>query len=162
MPDPRGNAPEGAVFEAKSLLSGEGIRWMSTSLVTNFVEFVPLGTVLVALLGVGVAERSGLAVRGNPRHGARRAAEARDGRGRLRGRGEQHRGEMGYVVLIPLAMAIFPRARAAPARGMAAAFAGVSGGYSANLLIGTVDPLLAGITRGLARLIEPAYTVHPA
>jgi aminobenzoyl-glutamate transport protein len=69
---------------------------------------------------------------------------------------------MGYVVLIPLAMAIYHSLGRHPLAGMAAAFAGVSGGYSANLLIGTVDPLLAGITQEAARLIDPAYEVHPA
>jgi len=70
--------------------------------------------------------------------------------------------EMGYVVLIPLAMTIFYALGRHPFAGMAAAFAGVSGGYSANLLIGTVDPLLAGITQEAARLIDPGYEVHPA
>ena len=69
---------------------------------------------------------------------------------------------MGYVVLIPLAMAIFHSLGRHPFAGMAAAFAGVSGGYSANLLIGTVDPLLAGITEEAARIIDPTYEVHPA
>jgi aminobenzoyl-glutamate transport protein len=58
--------------------------------------------------------------------------------------------EMGYVVLIPLAMAIYHSLGRHPLAGMAAAFAGV-GGYSANMLIGTVDPLLAGITEEAAR-----------
>jgi len=70
--------------------------------------------------------------------------------------------EMGYVVLVPLAGVIFLALGRHPLAGMAAAFAGVSGGYSANLLIGTVDPLLAGITEEAARLIDPDYTVHAA
>jgi len=162
VPDPRVNAPEGAVFEAKSLLSGEGVRWMSTSLVTNFVEFVPLGTVLVALLGVGVAERSGLLsaviramVLGAPKQLVTVVVV-------FAGVVSNTASEMGYVVLIPLAMAIFHALGRHPLAGMAAAFAGVSGGYSANLLIGTVDPLLAGITQEAARLVDPEYEVHPA
>src|SRR5690606_35833497 len=70
--------------------------------------------------------------------------------------------EAGYVVLVPLAGVIFRALGRHPIAGMAAAFAGVSGGYSANLLIGTVDPLLAGITQEAARLIDPIYQVHPA
>ncbi|HAC16930.1 MAG TPA: aminobenzoyl-glutamate transporter [Bacteroidetes bacterium] len=70
--------------------------------------------------------------------------------------------EMGYVVLIPLAAVVFYSLGRHPLAGLAAAFAGVSGGYSANLLIGTVDPLLAGITEEAARLIDPGYMVHPA
>ena len=48
-----------------------------------------------------------------------------------------------------------------PLAGLAAAFAGVSGGYSANLLLGTVDPLLSGITEAAAHLLDPAYSVGP-
>ncbi len=159
--DPRpGNA--GELFVARSLMSGEGIRWMSENLVTNFTGFVPLGTVLVALLGVGVAERSGLltaAVRamvlGAPKQLVTVVIV-------FAGVMSNTASEMGYVVLIPLAMAIFHSLGRHPFAGMAAAFAGVSGGYSANLLIGTVDPLLAGITQEAARLIDPSYEVHPA
>jgi len=63
---------------------------------------------------------------------------------------------------VPLAGVIFLSLGRHPLAGMAAAFAGVSGGYSANLFIGTVDPLLAGITEEAARLIDPDYAVHPA
>jgi aminobenzoyl-glutamate transport protein len=70
--------------------------------------------------------------------------------------------EAGYVILVPLAGVIFLAVGRHPIAGMAAAFAGVSAGYSANLLIGTVDPLLAGITEEAAQLIDPGYTVHPA
>jgi aminobenzoyl-glutamate transport protein len=159
--DPRPGA-DGAMFTVRSLMSGEGVRWMSANLVTNFTGFVPLGTVLVALLGVGVAERSGLlttAVRalvlGAPKNLVTAVIV-------FAGVVSNTASEMGYVVLIPLAMAIYHSLGRHPLAGMAAAFAGVSGGYSANLLIGTVDPLLAGITEEAARIIDPTYEVHPA
>ena len=66
---------------------------------------------------------------------------------------------MGYVVLVPLAAVVFYSLGRHPLAGLAAAFAGVSGGYSANLFIGTVDPLLSGITTEAARLIDPTYEV---
>ena len=69
--------------------------------------------------------------------------------------------ELGYVVLIPLAAMIFHSLGRHPLAGLAAAFAGVSGGYSANLLLGTVDPLLSGITEAAAHLLDPGYTVGP-
>lgn len=159
--DPRPGA-DGAVFTVRSLMSGEGIRWMSESLVTNFTGFVPLGTVLVALLGVGVAEKSGLlttAVRalvlGAPKNLVTVVVI-------FAGIMSNTASEMGYVVLIPLSMAIYHSLGRHPLAGMAAAFAGVSGGYSANLLIGTVDPLLAGITEEAAQILDPTYEVHPA
>ena len=154
----RGVAEDGMI-RAVSLLNGDGIRRIFTSLVTNFTSFAPLGVVLVAMLGVGVAERSGLlsaAVRGMvlsaPRHVVTVAIV-------FAGIVSNTASEVGYVVLIPLAGAIFYALDRHPLAGMAAAFAGVSGGYSANLLIGTLDPLLAGITEESARLIDPDYSV---
>ena len=159
--DPR-PATAGQLLTVSSLLTGDGIRWISQNLVRNFTNFVPLGTVLVALLGVGVAEKSGLlttAVRalvlGAPKNQVTFIIV-------FAGVLSNTASEMGYVVLIPLAMAIFHSLGRHPLAGMAAAFAGVSGGYSANLLIGTVDPLLAGITEEAARLVAPGYEVHPA
>jgi aminobenzoyl-glutamate transport protein len=156
----RGRAPEG-VIEAVSLLNAEGIRRIVENLVSNFVGFVPLGTVLVALLGVGVAEKSGLL------GAAIRAMVLRAPKNLvvvalvLAGVLSNTASEMGYVVLVPLAGVIFYALGRHPLAGIAAAFAGVSGGYSANLLIGTVDPLLSGITQESARLIDPDYVVHP-
>ncbi len=154
----RGVAEDGMI-RAVSLLNGDGVRLIFTSLVTNFTNFAPLGVVLVAMLGVGVAERSGLlsaAVRAMvlsaPRHVVTVALV-------FTGIVSNTASEVGYVVLIPLAGAIFYALGRHPLAGMAAAFAGVSGGYSANLLIGTIDPLLAGITQEAARLIAPDYVV---
>jgi aminobenzoyl-glutamate transport protein len=71
-------------------------------------------------------------------------------------------GEIGYVLLIPLAAITFHAVGRHPIAGLAAAFSGVSGGYSANLLLGTVDPLLAGLSQEAARIIDPAYLVNPS
>lgn len=161
--DPRpvgasGRADDGMI-RAVSLLSADGVRRIWTGLVTNFTGFAPLGVVLVAMLGVGVAEKSGLlsaAVRGMvlgaPRHVVTVVIV-------FAGIISNTASEVGYVVLIPLAGAIFYALGRHPLAGMAAAFAGVSGGYSANLLIGTIDPLLAGITQEAARLIDAEYVV---
>ncbi len=154
----RGVADDGMI-RAVSLLNGDGVRRIWTGLVTNFTSFAPLGVVLVAMLGVGVAEKSGLlsaAVRamvlGAPKHLVTVAIV-------FAGIISNTASEVGYVVLIPLAGAIFYALGRHPLAGMAAAFAGVSGGYSANLLVGTIDPLLAGITQEAARLIDPEYVV---
>jgi aminobenzoyl-glutamate transport protein len=162
VPDVRPSAAAGARIEAISLLNAEGLRLIVTNLVTNFTGFVPLGTVLVALLGVGVADKSGLLsavirtlVLRAPKQMVTIALV-------FAGVISNTAAEMGYVVLIPLAGVIFYGLGRHPLAGMAAAFAGVSGGYSANLLIGTVDPLLAGITEVAAHLIDPTYEVHAA
>jgi aminobenzoyl-glutamate transport protein len=153
---------EGEIIEVVSLMNADGLRMILSNLVDNFVGFAPLGVVLVAMLGVGVAEKSGMlsaAVRGivlkAPKHLVTVAVV-------FAGVLSNTASEMGYVVLVPLAGAVFLALGRHPLAGMAAAFAGVSGGYSANLLLGTIDPLLAGITEEAARLIEPAYTVNAA
>jgi aminobenzoyl-glutamate transport protein len=151
-----------AEIRPANLLSGEGLRRIITSLVGNFAGFAPLGTVLVAMLGVAVAEGSGLL-------GALIRMVVLSAPKRLitviivfAGIMSNAASEAGYVILIPLAAVIFHALGRHPLAGLAAAFAGVSGGYSANLVLGTVDPLLAGITQEAARIIDPSYTVNPA
>ncbi|WP_447077801.1 AbgT family transporter [Shewanella algae] len=163
--DPR---PEGAsgrsadgLIHVVSLMNAEGLRMIVSNLVTNFTGFTPLGTVLVALLGVGIAERSGLLSAGM-------RALVMGASKRLvtltivfAGIVSNTAAELGYLVLIPMAAMIFHSLGRHPLAGLAAAFAGVSGGYSANLLLGTVDPLLSGITEAAAQMIDPDYTVGP-
>ena len=152
----------GAEIRAVNLLSAEGLRRIITSLVQNFAGFAPLGTVLVAMLGVAVAEGAGLlsalirmVVLSAPKRLITLIVV-------FAGIMSNAASEAGYVILIPLAAVIFHAVGRHPLAGLAAAFAGVSGGYSANLVLGTVDPLLAGITQEAARIIDPAYTVNPA
>ena len=162
VPDVRPSAAAGARIEAISLLNAEGLRRIVENLVTNFTGFVPLGTVLVALLGVGVADKSGLlsaVVRSLDLRAPKQLVTVAVV---FAGVVSNTASEMGYVVLVPLAGVIFYGLGRHPLAGMAAAFAGVSGGYSANLLIGTVDPLLAGITEAASQLIDPGYEVHAA
>jgi aminobenzoyl-glutamate transport protein len=156
----RGRSPTGTIV-AVSLLNADGLRRIVENLVSNFVNFVPLGTVLVALLGVGVAEASGLLSAGIRALVLKAPRQLITVAIVLAGVLSNTASEAGYVILVPLAGVIFLALGRHPLAGMAAAFAGVSGGYSANLLIGTVDPLLAGITQEAAQLIDPEYTVHP-
>ncbi|MEC9281754.1 MAG: AbgT family transporter [Bdellovibrionota bacterium] len=164
--DPR---PEGAkgraadgIIRAVSLMNAEGLRQMLTKMVKNFTDFVPLGTVLVSMLGVGVAEKSGLLTAMIRSIVLKAPARFLTFAVVIAGVLSNTASEMGYVVLVPLGGYIFLSVGRHPLAGMAAAFAGVSGGYSANLLIGTVDPLLSGISQEAARLIAPEYVVHPA
>lgn len=185
--DSPGRAP-GGIIEPVSLLNGEGLRRIVSNLVTNFTSFTPLGVVLVALLGVGVAERSGLitaCVRGLVLKAASfkplTAPKIRFLAFLMKPVNfilnpknlvtivicfaaiiSNTASEMGYVVLVPLAAVIFHSMGRHPLAGLACAFACVSGGYSANLFIGTIDPLLAGLTQEAANLIDADYEVHAA
>ncbi|MBK8069531.1 MAG: AbgT family transporter [Rhodanobacteraceae bacterium] len=145
-----------------NLLSAEGLQRIMGSLVTNFTSFAPLGTVLVALIGIGVAEHSGLigaclriVVLNAPRVLLTPIVV-------FAGVMSNMASEIGYVLLVPLAGLLYLSAGRHPILGIAAAFAGVSGGYSANLLLGTIDPLLSGLSQEAARIVDPAYHVSPA
>lgn len=152
----------GATITIFNLLSVEGLHKILTQMIQNFTGFAPLGTVLVSLLGIGIAEGSGLIstvlrliVLKAP---ARLLTMVIVFAGVL----SNTASEVGYVLLVPLAAIIFLAAGRHPLAGLAAAFAGVSGGYSANLLLGTIDPLLAGLSQEAAQIIDPDYEVNPA
>lgn len=142
-----------------SLASAEGLNFQITHLVSNFTGFAPLGIVLVAMLGIGIAERSGL-LRHLLEGLARRTPDA------LlipvvafAGIMSSMAADAGYVVLIPLAGLLFQQAGKSPLLGIAVAFAGVSGGFSANLLVGPVDAMLSGLTTEAAQLVDPVREV---
>ncbi|HYC71344.1 MAG TPA: AbgT family transporter, partial [Opitutaceae bacterium] len=152
----------GQAVQVVNLLNLEGLQRMLTQLVPNFVGFPPLGTVLACLVGIAVAERSGLItaalrliVLATPRRWL--AAVVVFG-GIL-----SHSGaDVGYVLFVPLGAAMFHAVGRHPLAGLAAAFAGVSGGFSANLVLGTIDALLAGITQAAAGVVRPGITVNAA
>ncbi len=146
--------PDGSTVAAVNLLSLAGLNLVLTETVGNFTGFAPVGPVLVAMLGIGLAEQSGLL-------GAALAALVRATRGRflpfvtaLAGVLSSLAVDAGYVVVIPLAGLLFLRAGLPPLAGIACAFAGVSGGFSANLLIGPVDAMLTGIATEAARTVD--------
>ncbi|MFT5315471.1 MAG: aminobenzoyl-glutamate transport protein, partial [Candidatus Krumholzibacteriia bacterium] len=145
-----------------SLLSRHGLHWILENTVENFTGFAPLGTVLVALLGIGVAEKSGLI--GTLLRLLVHAAPARllTFVLVLAGVMSNMASDVGYVLLVPLGAIVFLSVGRHPIAGLAAAFAGVSGGFSANLALGSIDPLLSGISQEAARIMDPTYTVTPA
>ena len=145
--------------EAVSLLTADGIRRMLSQAVPNFTSFAPLGTVLVAMLGVGVAEGTGLIQTGlrklvlsTPKRWITAVVV-------FAGILSNIASDAGYVVLVPLGALVFLSFGRHPLAGLAAAFAGVSGGFSANLMVGPIDALLAGITEPAAQMIRPEYKV---
>lgn len=152
----------GQTIQVVSLLNIEGVQRMLTQLVPNFVAFPPLGTVLACLIGIAVAERTGLIsallrliVLATPR---RWLAPVVVFGGIL-----SHSGaDVGYVLFVPLGAAMFHAVGRHPLAGLAAAFAGVSGGFSANIVLGTIDALLAGLTQAAAVVVRPGIVVTAA
>ena len=147
----------GETLTVKNLLNSEGILYLFQSMVTNFTGFAPLGTVLVTMLGIGLAERSGLisaALRGLVTSVPKQLLTAALVFGGVM---SSMAADAGYVVLTPLGAVLFAGMGRHPLAGLAAAFAGVSGGFSANLLLTSLDPLLGGITQDAAAILNPAY-----
>ncbi len=147
--------------QAVGLLNPEGLRYILTRLISNFTGFAPLGTVLVAMLGVSVADGSGLIaavlkrlVLNTPKRWITATVV-------FAGILSNVAADVGYVILIPLGAILFSAFGRHPIAGLAAAFAGVSGGFSANLLIGALDPMMSGITAEAANIYHPSYSVLP-
>jgi aminobenzoyl-glutamate transport protein len=155
--DPRSQQPIRVVDQ----LSAVALVGFLSNMVKTFVEFPPLGLVIVALLGVGVAEHAGF---------IQAALKAL-----LRVTPKQlltpmlllvailshSAGDSGYVLIIPLGAVMYAAAGRHPVLGITTAFAGVSGGFSANFLPSSLDPLLQGFTQKAAQIIDPNAVVNP-
>ncbi|MEQ9661573.1 MAG: AbgT family transporter [Parasphingopyxis sp.] len=153
---------EASTITAVSLLSAENIRRLWVEMPATFTHFHPLGYVLVVMLGAGVAERAGL-------FGTAMRAGVRNAPTFLLtpivclvGMIGNLAADAAYVVLIPLAGIIFHAAGRHPVAGIAAAFAGVSGGFSANLVPGQLDALLFGITEASVETVFGDFTANIA
>jgi len=155
--DPR----TGKAIVVNNLLTAEALTTFTSGMVKTFIGFHPLGVVLVAMLGIGLADYTGFIKAGlrallnvtSPKiltpmllliaivsHGG---------------------GDAGYVLVIPLGAVIFQAAGRHPLAGIACAFAGVSGGFSANFVPSMLDPLLQGISQAAAQIIDPTVVLNP-
>jgi aminobenzoyl-glutamate transport protein len=144
---------------ATSLLAPGGLYWLLSSMVPNFVSFPPLGIVLVGMLGIGLADRSGFlsallrsALLAVPPRLLTPAVV-------LVGVCSSIALDAGYVVLPPLAAALYHAVGRPPLAGLAAVFAGVAAGFSANLTVTSLDAILAGFSEAGARILDPGYRV---
>jgi aminobenzoyl-glutamate transport protein len=155
--DPR----SGEALVINNLLSGSAFTEFLSVMVTNFSHFHPVGVVLVAMLGIGVAEHTGFinsAIRSllniTP-------AKLLTPMVILVGIVSHSAVDAGYVLVIPLGGVIFYAAGRHPLAGIAAAFAGVSGGFSANFVPSSLDPLLQGLSQAGAQILDPNIVLNP-
>ena len=155
--DPRTGEP----LQVANQLSGAALTTFFSAMVTNFSHFHPVGVVLVAMLGIGVAEHTGFI------NAALRAMMAVTARWLLTpmlilvGIISHSAVDAGYVLVIPLGGVIFYAAGRHPLAGIAAAFAGVSGGFSANFVPSALDPMLQGISQAGAQIIDASVVLNP-
>lgn len=153
--------PSGSPVRPKSLLSGEGVYWLVSNMVRNFLNFPPLGVVVVGMFGIGLAEKVGLFGAGMKWVAGLVPSRLLTPTVIFLGIMSNIASDAGYIVLPPLAGALYAAFGRSPIAGIAAAFAGVAGGFSANLMVGSTDILVSGITEIGARIVDPAYTVLP-
>lgn len=144
-----------------NLMSKEGLVWFLQSMVENFVTFSPLGVTLVAMLGIGIAEETGLvktviksSIAGAPKFLVTAIVLLVGIMGSLAGSAT-------FVIIPPLGAMIFRGMDRHPIAGLATGFAGVAAGLSANLMVTQTDILLSGITESAAQIYDPNYTVNP-
>jgi aminobenzoyl-glutamate transport protein len=155
--DPRTGLP----IQINNQLSGSAIANFLATMTQTFVTFHPLGVVLVAMLGVGVAEHTGFINAGL------KALLNVTSRALLTPMLifvaiiSHTAADAGYVLVIPLGAVIFYAAGRHPLAGIAAAFAGVSGGFSANFIPSAIDPMLAGLTEAGVAILDPERMVNP-
>ncbi|PMJ88485.1 AbgT family transporter [Vibrio sp. 10N.261.55.A7] len=155
------NPRTGDALEVNNLLTGEALASFMANMVTTFTGFAPLGIVLVAMLGVGVADASGFIQTGLKKMLNFTPAKLLTPMLILVAIVSHTAADAGYVLVIPLGGIIFHAAGRHPLAGIAAAFAGVSGGFSANFIPSGIDPLLAGFTQTAANVLDPEYIVNP-
>jgi aminobenzoyl-glutamate transport protein len=150
---------DGTPIVARSILTTEGLYWAISSMVRNFINFPPLGIVLVAMFGIGVAERVGLFSAAMRQLAVVVPPRALTPTVLFLGVMSNVASDAGYVVLPPLAAALYAAAGRSPLVGIVTAFAGVAAGFSANLLPSAGDAMVAGLTEKAAQVLEPAYVV---
>ena len=144
-----------------NLLTGDALADFLSRMVGIFTGFAPLGVVLVAMLGVGVAEHSGFISAGLKRMLDSTPKTLLTPMVVLVAIISHTATDAGYVLVIPLAGVIFYAMGRHPLAGIAAAFAGVSGGFCANFIPSAIDPLLMGFTETAARIIDPTIELNP-
>jgi aminobenzoyl-glutamate transport protein len=157
--DPDTHAVETATTAARSLLTADGLRFMFTGVVRNFMAFEAVGVIIVAMIGVGIAEEAGL-VRALIR---KLVVVAPPGAlmyllvfvGIL----SSVAADAGYLVLIPLAAAAVASVGRHPLAGLAAAFAAVAAAFLVNILIVPTDGILTGLTNDAIHLVDPTRSI---
>ena len=155
--DPRSGAP----VSVENLLTGSALTSFLSGMVSTFVQFHPLGVVLLAMLGIGVADHTGFIGAGLRALLAVTSQRLLTPMLLLIAIVSHSAVDAGYVLVIPLGAVIFQAAGRHPLVGIAVAFAGVSGGFSANFVPSALDPMLQGISQAGAQLIDPAIVLNP-
>lgn len=149
----------GDTIRAVSLFSSENIQRLFVEMPRTFASFPPLGLVLLVMIGIGVADKTGLIAAALKSFVSSVPKSLLTASVVFAGIMSSLAVDAGYVVVVPLGAVLFHGVGRHPLAGLAAAFAGVSGAFSANLVLTSLDPLLAGFTEPAAQILDPTYAV---
>ncbi len=159
--DAAGVPGPGRPIVVKNLLAADQVVGFVTRMTRTFTDFPPLGIVLVAMFGVGIAEQTGFLRAGIKHLLCLTPARWLTPMLSLVAIISHSAGDAGFVLVIPLGGLVFAAAGRHPVAGIACAFAGVAGGLSASFLPSALDPLLQAFTQSAAQVLEPGRTVNP-
>jgi len=152
---------DGSLIKVVNLLDRDGIQKVMTEMARNFALFPPFAVVLVCMFGIGIAEKSGLISAALKKTVTVVPSSLLPATLVFAGVMSNMASDAGYIVLTPLGAVLFAAFGRHPIAGLTAAFAGVSGGFSANLLLSSLDPLMSGLSTTAAHLVDPTYNVLP-
>ncbi len=147
-------------IQVKNLMTANGLMNLFSSMVTNFVSFPPLGVVIVATLGIGIAEGSGYINTALKKMLAVVPLSAVTPSVIFIGILSHVASDSAYVILMPVSSYIFYKTGKHPLAGIAASFAGLAGGFTASYTPSIIDPILAGFTETGAQVLDPNYIVN--
>lgn len=148
------------IVNINNLFNRTGIQYLISSMMDNFLEFAPLGNLIVGLLGIGVAYKSGFLNALFKMIGEKVPRKTLTFITVLLGILLSCVSEVGYVILIPMAAILFMNLGRHPSAGICAAFSGISFGYGANFIINRLDSMLLEYTSKATTILDTSYNVN--
>ena len=150
----------GKQITINNMLSGKELVTLMSKMVTNYANFPPLTMVIVATLGIGIADGSGYINTGLKKILSVTPKFLITPVVIFAGMVSHLGPDTGYVIIIPIAAYMFYATGKHPLSGVAASFAGIAGAFSANYTPSAIDPVIQGFTQSAAQIIDPTYQVN--
>ena len=148
------------VVNINNLFNRTGIQYLISNMLNNFINFAPLGNLIIGLLGVGVAYKSGYLNSLFKMIGERVPRRFLTFVVVLLGIIFSMFYEVGYVILIPMAAILFMNLGRHPSAGICAAFSGITFGYGANVIINRFDSMLTLYSNKASTILDSSYNVN--
>lgn len=148
------------VVNINNLFNRTGLQYLISNMLNNFLDFAPLGNLIIGLLGVGVAYKSGLLNSLFKMIGEKVPRKFLTFIVVLLGIIFSMFYEVGYVILIPLAAILFMNLGRHPSAGICAAFSGITFGYGANIIVNRFDSMLTLYSEKASKILDSSYNVN--